>query len=56
MFENKGGHFGNFSQHTSSLKKHRSFLYNLQGKIQDQEGVGKCSPEALAFRVLKLQT
>ena len=28
--------------------------YHPQGSPQAQEGVGKCNPEALAFRVLKL--
>ena len=31
-----------------------TFLNRLQGKLQAQEGVGKCNPKALTSRVLKL--
>ena len=43
--------FGYFGQHTSSLIKIvGTFWYHLLGKLQAHEGVGKCSPKALASR------
>ena len=48
----KFGH--NLHQYMGSNMGGLNFGEDLRGSPQAQKGVGKCSPEALALRVLKL--